>query len=127
MQDVDAKFVRAPACSHNLSQCSDETERIRWHCGHVAGLDYLSYPSGVIQEAQNLAAIAFGAEQTWFLVNGTTAGMAHHTPVHIVHVSMEAKERGRPCIHPTLMAFLVMTLCVLMPNCNLPVQGYMLR
>ena len=25
------------------------------------------------------------------------------------------------------MAFVVTKLCVLMPNCNLPVQGYMLR
>ena len=49
----------------------------------VAGLDYLSYPTGVIQEAQDLAAEAFGAEQTWFLVNGTTAGMAHHTLVGV--------------------------------------------
>ncbi len=46
----------------------------------LAGLDYLSYPTGVIQEAQTLAASAFGAEQTWFLVNGTTTGKL--APVH---------------------------------------------
>lgn len=38
-------------------------------------LDNLFAPQGVIQEAQNLAAEAFGAEQTWFLVNGSTAGV----------------------------------------------------
>ncbi|MFM6453236.1 MAG: aminotransferase class I/II-fold pyridoxal phosphate-dependent enzyme, partial [Planktothrix sp.] len=38
-------------------------------------LDNLFNPEGVIAEAQNLAAEAFGAEQTWFLVNGSTAGI----------------------------------------------------
>jgi len=38
-------------------------------------LDNLFAPDGVIQEAQELAAAAFGAEQTWFLVNGSTAGV----------------------------------------------------
>jgi len=38
-------------------------------------LDNLFAPQGVIQEAQELAAAAFGAEQTWFLVNGSTVGV----------------------------------------------------
>ena len=38
-------------------------------------LDNLFAPVGVIQEAQELAAAAFGAEQTWFLVNGSTCGV----------------------------------------------------
>lgn len=38
-------------------------------------LDNLFTPEGVILEAQELAAAAFGAEQTWFLVNGSTAGV----------------------------------------------------
>ena len=38
-------------------------------------LDNLFAPQGVIQEAQELAAAAFGADQTWFLVNGSTAGV----------------------------------------------------
>jgi arginine decarboxylase len=38
-------------------------------------LDNLFNPEGVIAEAQNLAAEAFGAEQTWFLVNGSTSGI----------------------------------------------------
>ncbi|QHW32179.1 aminotransferase class I/II-fold pyridoxal phosphate-dependent enzyme [Paenibacillus rhizovicinus] len=36
--------------------------------------DDLHAPSGVIEEAQCLAAAAFGAEQTFFLVGGSTAG-----------------------------------------------------
>lgn len=38
-------------------------------------LDNLFAPTGVIQAAQALAADAFGAEQTWFLANGSTCGI----------------------------------------------------
>jgi arginine decarboxylase len=38
-------------------------------------LDNLFAPDRVIAEAQALAAAAFGAEETWFLVNGSTCGI----------------------------------------------------
>jgi len=38
-------------------------------------LDNLFNPEGVIRDAQRLAAEAFGASQTWFLANGSTAGV----------------------------------------------------
>ena len=38
-------------------------------------LDNLFAPEGVIDEAQKLAAKTFGAEKTWFLVNGSTCGI----------------------------------------------------
>jgi arginine decarboxylase len=38
-------------------------------------LDNLFAPQGVIRKATNLAAAAFGAEQTWFLANGSTGGI----------------------------------------------------
>ncbi|MEJ6481970.1 aminotransferase class I/II-fold pyridoxal phosphate-dependent enzyme [Nostoc punctiforme UO1] len=41
----------------------------------LADLDNLFAPQGVIQEAQQLAAEAYGASQTWFLVNGSTCGI----------------------------------------------------
>jgi len=41
----------------------------------LANLDNLSAPEGVIKEAQALAAAAFGASESWFLVNGSTAGI----------------------------------------------------
>ena len=41
----------------------------------LADLDNLFAPQGVIQAAQQLAAAAFGASQTWFLVNGSTCGI----------------------------------------------------
>lgn len=41
----------------------------------VHGLDDLHQPSGVIRTAQQLAAEAWGADETFFLVNGTTSGI----------------------------------------------------
>jgi len=41
----------------------------------LADLDNLFAPESVIREAQELAAAAFGAEHSWFLVNGSTAGI----------------------------------------------------
>ncbi|MGI2906453.1 aminotransferase class I/II-fold pyridoxal phosphate-dependent enzyme [Tolypothrix sp. VBCCA 56010] len=41
----------------------------------LSQLDNLFAPQGVIQQAQQLAAEAFGASQTWFLVNGSTCGI----------------------------------------------------
>jgi arginine decarboxylase len=38
-------------------------------------LDDLAAPSGAIRKAQELAASAFGADRSWFLVNGSTAGI----------------------------------------------------
>ncbi len=40
----------------------------------ITGLDDLHHPDGVILEAQRLAAECFGAEKTFFLVNGSTVG-----------------------------------------------------
>ena len=41
----------------------------------VWGMDDIHRPHGVTAEAQRLAAEAYGADQTWFLVNGTTSGV----------------------------------------------------
>jgi arginine/lysine/ornithine decarboxylase len=41
----------------------------------VIGLDDLHQPEGVIREAQELAAEAWGADRSFFLVNGTSAGI----------------------------------------------------
>lgn len=39
------------------------------------GLDNLADPTEAIAESQNLAANVFDAEKTWYLINGTTAGL----------------------------------------------------
>ncbi len=41
----------------------------------LPSLDNLFAPTGVIQQAQQLAAATFGADRTWFLVNGSTSGV----------------------------------------------------
>jgi arginine decarboxylase len=40
----------------------------------VDGLDYVNAPTGVIAEAEKLAAKAFNTEETFFLINGSTVG-----------------------------------------------------
>jgi len=47
----------------------------------VPGLDNLHAPAGVIREAQQLAAEAFGSDACFFLVNGSTSG------IHIMMMS----------------------------------------
>ena len=41
----------------------------------IEGFDDLHAPDGVLREAQERAAAVFGAEETFFLVNGSTAGI----------------------------------------------------
>ena len=53
------------------------------------GLDYLALPNGPIEQSQKLASTAFGAKQTWFLVNGTTVG---------IHAAIMASCRPGDCL-----------------------------
>ncbi|KAF6251248.1 pyridoxal phosphate-dependent transferase [Scenedesmus sp. NREL 46B-D3] len=48
---------------------------LRYDLTELSGLDYLSSPSGVIAAAQQAASAAFGADHTWLLVNGCSAGI----------------------------------------------------
>lgn len=41
----------------------------------IPGTDNLHYPEGAVKDAQELAARAFGADKTFFLVNGSTCGI----------------------------------------------------
>jgi len=41
----------------------------------LPGLDDLHAPCGIIKRAQELASVAFGSDNTFFLVNGSTAGI----------------------------------------------------
>jgi arginine decarboxylase len=51
------------------------TDVFGWDLPELPGLDNLHAPSGIIAHAQALVAAVFGAQQTWFLVNGSTAGV----------------------------------------------------
>lgn len=52
------------------------------------GLDNLAKPKGVIKEAQELAADAFGAEHAYFLMNGTSQGI-----IAMIMAAVRAKEK----------------------------------
>ncbi|MGC5776881.1 aminotransferase class I/II-fold pyridoxal phosphate-dependent enzyme [Paenibacillus pabuli] len=49
-------------------------EMMRLDVTEISGTDDLHHPEGVIREAQQLAADCFGAEESFFLVGGSTAG-----------------------------------------------------
>jgi arginine decarboxylase len=54
--------------------------------------DSLLAPTGMIQTAQQLAAASVGAEQTWFLTNGSTAG--------IIAAILATAQEGQPLVVP---------------------------
>ncbi|MFF2020093.1 aminotransferase class I/II-fold pyridoxal phosphate-dependent enzyme [Paenibacillus sp. NPDC058177] len=49
-------------------------EIMEYDVTEITGTDDLHHPEGVIREAQELAADCFGAEESFFLVGGSTAG-----------------------------------------------------
>ncbi len=65
---------RGQGISPKLAECLG-TSVFRADLTELAELDNLFAPQGVIQASQQLAAAAFGASQTWFLVNGSTSGI----------------------------------------------------
>lgn len=65
---------RGQGISQQLADCFGSAV-FRADLPELSELDNLFAPQGVIQEAQQLAAAAFGAEHTWFLVNGSTCGV----------------------------------------------------
>lgn len=65
---------RGQGISQSLANCLGSAV-FRVDLPELPELDNLFAPEGVIQAAQELAAEAFGAEQTWFLVNGSTCGI----------------------------------------------------
>lgn len=55
------------------------TEKLKDICLHditeIDGFDNLHYPDGIIKEEQEFAAKLFGAEESYFLVNGSSCGI----------------------------------------------------
>lgn len=41
----------------------------------IPGMDNLHYPEGIINQAENLMAETFGAEKSYFLINGSSSGL----------------------------------------------------
>lgn len=74
----------------------------------IPGSDCLHSPHGVIREAQELAAKCFGADYTFFLVNGSTSGI--HA---MLQAALEPKDKiiiGRDC-HVSVMNGLAQLNC----------------
>lgn len=65
---------RGQGITHRHKQLFGETV-FRADLPELPELDNLFAPKGAILQAQQLAAAAFGAEQTWFLANGSTCGI----------------------------------------------------
>lgn len=66
---------------HKNGQLYDQTgiagllaEAMSIDATEITGLDDLHHPEGVIRQAQELAADCFGAEESYFLVGGSTSG-----------------------------------------------------
>ncbi|GAA4870211.1 aminotransferase class I/II-fold pyridoxal phosphate-dependent enzyme [Paenibacillus vulneris] len=74
------KHVSLHVPGHKSGQGLDEEARayyesiMRLDVTEITGLDDLHHPEEAIREAQQLAAECFGAEETFFLVNGSTVG-----------------------------------------------------
>ncbi|WP_026486397.1 aminotransferase class I/II-fold pyridoxal phosphate-dependent enzyme [Caldanaerobius polysaccharolyticus] len=66
-------FIKA--CGKELKGFSFAQDMAKMDATEVPGLDNLHYPEGPIKEAEELAARAFGADYTFFIVNGSTAGV----------------------------------------------------
>ncbi len=78
-QEKDPAFFRIPA--HRFQQGMSKRlkdlmgEKVfRCDLTEAEGLDDLHHPEGPILQAQLLAADLYGADRSWFLVNGTTCG-----------------------------------------------------
>jgi arginine/lysine/ornithine decarboxylase len=65
---------RGAALHAKLRRLLGGQDAARHDLTELSGLDYLSSPGGPILGAQQAAAAAFGADHTWFLVNGWVTG-----------------------------------------------------
>lgn len=81
-EDGESKLSRAAADqSDNADHMSNTVvpvnaylEMMEMDVTEITGTDDLHHPEGVIREAQEMAADCFGAEESFFLVGGSTAG-----------------------------------------------------
>ncbi len=75
----DAVYIPfdVPGHKNNVSELTDYFGRQCLHLDKNSRLDidYLCHPTGVIKEAQELAAAAFGAKHAFFMIGGTTSSV----------------------------------------------------
>lgn len=71
----------------------------------IPGTDNLHKPTGAIREAQELAAVAFGARRSFFLVNGCTVGL--HAAIAAVCRPGQRLIVGRDCHRSVINGMLI--------------------
>ncbi|SFM32517.1 Arginine/lysine/ornithine decarboxylase [Paenibacillus sp. 1_12] len=80
MRHAEQSYVSLHVPGHKSGQGLDPTARpyyesiMRLDLTEISGLDDLHHPEEAILEAQQLAADCFGAEESFFLINGSTVG-----------------------------------------------------
>jgi arginine decarboxylase len=80
IEHADKSYASLHVPGHKSGRGVDPTARpyyesiLRLDLTEISGLDDLHHPEEAILEAQRLAADCFGAEETFFLVNGSTVG-----------------------------------------------------
>ena len=95
---------RGRSVHHTLQELSKGA--LSFDTTELEGLDYLAYPSGIIAEAQELASEAFGADRSWFLVNGTTVGI-HAAVMSAVREPGDAVVISRDCHQSAFSAMIL--------------------
>lgn len=73
-QDINVFHMPGHKLSRGIPQ-ELSSDVLQLDVTEVEGTDNLHYPEGIIKQAQELAAKAFGADRTFFLVNGSTCGI----------------------------------------------------
>lgn len=74
LESVERLSVEGAHSEIELTPVRSFLEMMEMDVTEITGTDDLHHPEGVIQEAQELAADCFGAEESFFLVGGSTAG-----------------------------------------------------
>ena len=91
---------------------------IKWDVTEIPETDNLHNPNGAILEAQKMAAYAFGADYTFFLVNGSTCGI--HAAIMSVCKKGDKIIVGRDCHKSVLniLTYLEAKVCFVNPEYN---------
>ena len=91
---------------------------IKWDVTEIFETDDLHYPKGAIRMAQDMAAKAFGADETFFLVNGSTSGI--HAAIKTVCNRGDKVIVGRDCHKSVLniLTYLEAKVCFVNPEYN---------
>lgn len=75
LKQAEKKRLRFCMPGHKDGVLFDGEKIYKMDTTELADTDNLHWPSGVISEAQRLAACAFGAKRSYFLINGSSCGI----------------------------------------------------